>query len=80
MNRSFLTLTALGVAFSVAASVCAQDSIPREITTPDHAQSKIGNLDFLDGYPSRETAQKIRDELDYLHGCLLYTSDAADDL
>jgi hypothetical protein len=49
----------------------AQDwktDIPREITTPDHIQSKIGDLDYKDGYPTKETANKVRDELDYIHG------------
>ena len=68
MNRLLFTLTAFVCACAVAANACAQDDIPKEITTPDHAQSKIGDLDFRDGYPSRETASKIRDELDYLHG------------
>ena len=68
MNRLFFTLTAFICAFAVAANACAQDGIPKEITTPDHVQSKLGDLDFKDGYPTRETANKIRDELDYLHG------------
>jgi hypothetical protein len=48
----------------------AQDwktDIPKEITTPDHSRSKIGDLDFKDGYPTQETANKLRDELDYIH-------------
>jgi hypothetical protein len=50
------------------ANACAQESIPEEITTPDHVQSKVGDLDFKDGYPTQGTANKIRDELDYIHG------------
>ena len=42
--------------------------IPGSITTPDRVESKIGPLQFRDGYPTAETAAKIRDELDYLHG------------
>lgn len=42
--------------------------IPASITTPDRVESKIGTLLFRDGYPTGETAAKIRDELDYLHG------------
>jgi len=45
-----------------------QTSIPASITTPDKVESKIGTLQFTDGYPTAETASKIRDELDYLHG------------
>ena len=42
--------------------------IPASITTPDRVESRIGTLIFKDGYPTGETAAKIRDELDYLHG------------
>ena len=45
-----------------------QNQIPEEITTPDRVDSKLGPLDFKDGYPTLETAQALRDELDYLHG------------
>jgi hypothetical protein len=31
-------------------------------------EAAIGTLDFTDGYPTGETAAKLRDHLDYLHG------------
>ncbi len=49
----------------------AQDlktEIPESITTPDQVESGFGTLEFQDGYPTAQTAGKIRDELDYLHG------------
>ncbi len=45
-----------------------QTKIPASITTPDKVESRIGTLQFKDGYPIGDTATKIRDELDYLHG------------
>ncbi|MHC4912197.1 MAG: DUF1254 domain-containing protein, partial [Planctomycetota bacterium] len=42
--------------------------VPKSITTPDKVETRLGTLEFKDGYPARETAAKIRDELDYLHG------------
>ena len=42
--------------------------IPEFLTTPDKVESRIGSLEFNDGYPTGEAAAKIRDELDYLHG------------
>jgi hypothetical protein len=42
--------------------------VPTEITTPSKVETAIGNLEFTDGYPTRETAEKLRDHLDYLHG------------
>ncbi len=45
------------------------EPMPREITTPDEVDSpKLGTLGFQDGYPTPETASKLADELDYLHG------------
>ncbi|WP_213004659.1 DUF1254 domain-containing protein [Paractinoplanes toevensis] len=42
--------------------------MPPAITTPATQKSEIGTLEFTDGYPTRETAAKLRDHLDYLHG------------
>jgi hypothetical protein len=55
----------------LASVAMAQDwktDIPGSITTPDKVESKIGTLQFKDGYPIEETANKVRDELDYVHG------------
>jgi len=43
-------------------------TVPAEITTPSNVEAGIGTLEFTDGYPSGETAGKLRDHLDYLHG------------
>jgi hypothetical protein len=53
---------------SIAMAQDWKTDIPKEITTPDQVQSKIGDLDFKDGYPTPETTNKVRDELDYIHG------------
>ena len=42
--------------------------VPAAVTTPSTAQAGIGALEFVDGYPTRDTAAKLRDHLDYLHG------------
>ena len=42
--------------------------IPQEITTPEKVKTKLGTLIFPNGYPSEETAQKLSDEMLYLHG------------
>lgn len=64
------TLFAFMVATTVMTShVHAQQTkVPTSITTPDNIDTRIGNLQFKDGYPTEDTATKIRDELDYLHG------------
>jgi hypothetical protein len=42
--------------------------VPDAITTPSSLEAGIGALEFTDGYPTSETATKLRDHLDYLHG------------
>jgi hypothetical protein len=42
--------------------------VPAAITTPSKVEAGIGALEFTDGYPTGETAGKLRDHLDYLHG------------
>lgn len=69
-------LKALTVLFVVAAALAmarvalAQTAtgIPLEITTPDRVQTRIGTLEFKDGAPSAETAQKVHDTLDFTRG------------
>ncbi len=64
------TLAAVMVAGLVTTSgaQAEQTKVPASITTPDRVESKIGTLLFQDGYPTGDTAAKIRDELDYIHG------------
>jgi hypothetical protein len=41
--------------------------IPQFITIPDKVVTSLGALDFKDGAPSAATAQKLYDNLDFLH-------------
>ena len=41
--------------------------IPPGIATPDRVESRLGTLNFTDGVPDVATAQKLFDELDYVH-------------
>ncbi|MGH8068572.1 MAG: DUF1254 domain-containing protein [Candidatus Entotheonellia bacterium] len=41
--------------------------IPPAITTPDKVETRIGTLDFKDGMPSKETIDKVYDNLDFTH-------------
>src|SRR5262249_48463565 len=40
---------------------------PREITTPDKVDTRLGMLDFKDGAPSADAMAKIYDNLDFTH-------------
>ncbi len=42
--------------------------IPEMITTPDVVETRIGTLEFFDGIPTRETAEMVYDNLDFLRG------------
>lgn len=42
--------------------------IPENITTPDVVKTRIGKLKFFDGLPSKKTARKVYDNLDFLRG------------
>ena len=49
-------------------------AIPAAITTPDKVQTRIGTLDFKDGVPSVETAQKVYDTLDFTRGLNVFNN------
>jgi len=42
--------------------------IPENIMTPDEVKTRIGTLKFFDGIPTKETAELVYDNLDFLRG------------
>ncbi len=42
--------------------------IPEEIMTPNNVKTSIGNLNFYDGIPTKETLEKVYDNLDFIRG------------
>lgn len=42
--------------------------IPDALLTPDHVETRIGPLDFRDGFPTPETSRRVYDHLDFLRG------------
>jgi hypothetical protein len=42
--------------------------IPPAIMTPDTVETRLGTLKFFDGLPTRETSQKVYDNLDFMRG------------
>lgn len=67
-------LSLSAVAAFANASAWAQNTpgfnhpIPPQILTPDTVETRIGTLNFFDGFPSRETSQKAYDNLDFMRG------------
>ena len=42
--------------------------VPQSILTPDVVETRLGKLEFFDGYPSVETVEKVYDHLDFMRG------------
>src|ERR1035438_3091268 len=46
--------------------------IPASITTPDKVETRIGTLNFFDGFPDKATVEKVYDNLDFQRGVQAY--------
>lgn len=44
------------------------NTIPAEIMTPDAVETRIGRLEFFDGFPTAATTRTVYDNLDFLRG------------
>jgi hypothetical protein len=71
MNQIAISLATLAACaiLSLPHSASAQTApaIPAAITTPNSVQTRIGPLDFKDGVPSKDTAAKVYDQIDFTH-------------
>lgn len=65
------------VAALMGGAALAQDAPPKmkmttpiapDITTPNKVDTRLGELNFFDGYPDKETVQKVYDNLDFQRG------------
>jgi hypothetical protein len=52
----------------------APAAIPPFITTPDKVETRIGTLEYKDGAPTVETADKVRDTLDFTRALNAYNN------
>ena len=70
MKRQIVNAIYLLILISICATASAAETfkytteIPEGITTPDKVETSIGTLNFTDGVPSRETADKVYDFMD----------------
>lgn len=46
--------------------------IPEAIRTPDQVDTRIGRLEFFDGFPTDETTRTVYDHLDFLRGVQVF--------
>ncbi|RLD77956.1 MAG: hypothetical protein DRJ15_12515, partial [Bacteroidetes bacterium] len=42
--------------------------IPTKILTPNHVDSRLGDLEFYDGIPTKATIDKVYDNIDFARG------------
>jgi len=68
-----------GVVLAVLAVVAVAgertyEPIPPYVPTPATMDSRIGKLEFPGGFPTKETAQKLSEEMLYVHGVSAYTN------
>ena len=42
--------------------------VPAKILTPDRVETRIGTLEFADGFPTEATSRLLYDHLDFLRG------------
>ena len=61
-STAFMALTAMPL------HAQTPGEIPAILITPDKVETSIGTLEFKDGAPSADTAQKVYDSLDYVRG------------
>jgi hypothetical protein len=68
MKKVILAVLMVAGTVITGSAQAERTEVPVSITTPDSVESRIGTLQFKDGYPIGDTAAIVRDELDYLHG------------
>jgi hypothetical protein len=64
MMTVIMVLLVVAVSAVEAPRMKMTTEIPKSITTPDRVETRIGTLEFFDGFPTEETAQKCFDNLD----------------
>ncbi len=71
MKTLLTTTLVLGFVFSVLAQpqkMKMTTDIPESITTPGKVETRIGTLEYIDGFPTQETSQKLYDYIDFARG------------
>jgi hypothetical protein len=65
LGRVTPILATVALALPCVAAAQKATGIPPELTTPDQVETRIGTLDFKDGAPTVDTAERVRDTLDF---------------
>jgi hypothetical protein len=75
-QRNFLSLVVACAILALPHLAAAKTTtgIPPEIITPDKVETRIGTLEYKDGAPTLETAQKVYDTLDFTRALNVYNN------
>jgi hypothetical protein len=73
-NQTALLMLFFMVAMPGFAAAQTTTKIPAEITTPDRVETRIGTLEYKDGVPTVETAERVRDTLDFTRALNAYNN------
>ena len=66
-TTNILNLLAAALVSGLPLTTTRAADIPREITTPDKVETRIGTLEFKDGVPDKATVGKIYDNVDFTY-------------
>ena len=69
-----LVLALVGLRARALARAQSGAPIPASLMTPDKVETRIGTLEFKDGVPTLETAEKVRDTLDFTRALDAYNN------
>ena len=71
MRTGFCTCAALALTLAATSNLgsvgAASAETPPSLVTPDKVESRLGTLEFKDGVPSKATAEKVYDNLDFTY-------------
>ncbi len=72
--KTMMRISILLIALPGLAIAQSTTKLPAEITTPDRVESRIGTLEYKDGVPTVETAERVRDTLDFTRALNAYNN------
>lgn len=67
IGRSAVLALTLVITGNFGGTGIASEQIPPSLVTPDKVESPLGTLEFKDGVPSKATAEKLYDNLDFTY-------------
>ena len=74
LNTLAVAVTCAMLAAARLVGAAQSPAIPPSLVTPDRVQTSIGTLEFKDGAPTAETAEKLRDTLDFTRALNAYNN------